>query len=209
MKLRTLTPEELAAVYDSEMRAAFPPSELKPLSAMEYLRGLGTYDPLGAFDEDGAFLGGALLWKHRDGRFLLLDYLFVPAALRDRGLGGAILRALAEAYPPGAVFIVEAEAPMGDPERDALIARRLGFYRRAGGTMMDYECALFGVRYRNFCWGSPLPEESLVLRKHREIYRQSFDQKWFERFIQLPLAPGEAPRPLIKWQEGEAQDECT
>ena len=201
MNLRTLSPEELSAVYDGELRAAFPPAELKPLSSMEAMRRRGLYDPLGVFDEAGEFLGCALLWKHPDRRFLLIDYLCVCAARRNHGLGGEILRALTAAYPPDAVLIAESEAPVGDPERDGLIRRRLNFYRRNGAVLMDYECALFGVRYKNLYWAAaPLPEAQ-VLQKHREIYQNSLRPRWFDRYIQIPLAPGEAAIPVTDWRE--------
>ena len=38
MKLEILTPEELKKAYETDLSEAFPPSELKPLSAMERLR---------------------------------------------------------------------------------------------------------------------------------------------------------------------------
>lgn len=47
MNLRILTPEELAKAYGTDLREAFPPSELKPLSAMERMRARGGLRPLG------------------------------------------------------------------------------------------------------------------------------------------------------------------
>lgn len=35
---KTLTPEELRPVFETHLKEAFPPSELKPLAAMEDLR---------------------------------------------------------------------------------------------------------------------------------------------------------------------------
>ena len=54
MKLEILTPEELKKAYETDLSEAFPPSELKPLSAMESLRERGVYDPLCLRDEAGA-----------------------------------------------------------------------------------------------------------------------------------------------------------
>ena len=34
MQLRPLNPEELAVAYETDLKEAFPPAELKPLSAM-------------------------------------------------------------------------------------------------------------------------------------------------------------------------------
>ena len=38
MNLRIMTPEELEKAYGTDLREAFPPAELKPLSAMERMR---------------------------------------------------------------------------------------------------------------------------------------------------------------------------
>lgn len=201
MELRILTPEELARAYETDLTEAFPPSELKPLSAMESLRRRGVYDPLGAFDASGEVLGYILLWKHRDGRYILMDYLCVPAGKRGGGIGGELIRAVREHYPPDTVLLGESEAPTGDPARDGLILRRLAFYERTGAVTLGYDCALFGVRFKDICWAAELPDEAEILRKHREIYLDQFGQERFVRYIQLPLAPGEEVRPVTDWTE--------
>ena len=38
MKLRIMNPEELKRAYETDLVEAFPPAELKPLSAMERMR---------------------------------------------------------------------------------------------------------------------------------------------------------------------------
>lgn len=201
MTLRILTPEELRLAYETDLREAFPPSELKPLAAMESLRRRGVYDPLGAFGEAGEVLGYALLWKHREGRYMLIDYLCVPAGKRGGGIGGRIIQAVREHYPPDTVLLGESEAPTGDPDRDEIILRRLAFYRRTGAVTLGYDCALFGVHFKDICWGSPMPEEAEILRRHQEIYLDQFGQARYDQYIQLPLAPGEAVRPVTDWTE--------
>ena len=201
MILRVLTPEELAAAYERDFQEAFPPAELKPLEIMERMRDRGVYDPLGYFDEDGTIAGYIFLWKHTGGQYILIDYLCVPAGRRSNGIGGKLLSAVRSYYPPGTVFIGESEAPTGDPNTDAMILRRLGFYRRNGAVTLGYDCALFGVHYKTIVWADPVPDENEVLKKHQEIYLEQFDRVHYDAFIQLPLAPGEAPRPLTKWLE--------
>ena len=122
MELRILSPQELRLAYETDLREAFPPSELKPLAAMESLRRRGVYDPLGYFGGDGEALGYILLWKHRDGRYLLIDYLCVPSGRRNGGIGGKLIQAVRTHYPPETVFIGETEAPTGDPGRPARAA---------------------------------------------------------------------------------------
>lgn len=201
MELRILDPKELERVYETDLKSAFPPSELKPLRAMESLRAAGLYDPLGLFDEAGEPLGCILLWKHGDGRYVLIDYLCVPAGKRNGGVGGNLLRAAAARYPAGTVLLAESEAPSGDPERDGIILRRLGFYARNGAKTLGYQCALFGVRYRVLCWADPMPGETEILQKHRELYLRQFGRERYERYVQLPLLPGEPLGPVLNWEE--------
>lgn len=201
MHLRTMTPEELKQAYETDLREAFPPAELKPLRAMEAMRARGAYDPLGLYDGNGEILGYILLWKHEDGRYMLIDYLCVPAGRRNGGVGGKLLAAAIAHYPPDTVFIGETEAPTGDPARDGMILRRLGFYARNGARTLGYDNALFGVHYKTICWADPMPEEAEILRKHQEIYLQQFGREKYDRFIQIPLLPGEKPRPVTDWTE--------
>lgn len=201
MKLRLLTRDELARAYAQDLRAAFPPSELKSLRAMLGMLERGIYDPLCLEDEQGEKLGYILLWKHRDGRYFLIDYFCVPASRRGGGIGGRILQMVRDRYPADTVFLAESEAPSGDPERDGLICRRLGFYARNGAHTLGYDCALFGVRFKVLCWAEPLPEEAEILQKHREIYLDQFGPEQYRRCIQLPLGPGEAPFPVTDWVE--------
>lgn len=199
MRLEVLSPDMLKTAYETDLKEAFPPAELKPLSAMEAMRSRGAYVPLAL--RDGDALGYILLWKHADGRFILIDYLCVPASRRNNGIGGKILRAVRALYPPDTVFIGESEAPTGDPARDGIILRRLGFYERHGAKTLDYDTALFGVHYRTLCWADPLPDEALVMHRHQEIYLQQFGREKYDRYIQIPLASGEALRPVTDWTE--------
>lgn len=202
MTLTVLTPDELCAVYHTHLREAFPPEELKPLWSMERLRQERLYDPLCLRDETGEDLGYVLLWRHVDGRYFLIDYLCVPAARRNGGIGGKLLKAMLARYGEDAVFIGESEAPTGDAGADRLILRRLGFYARNGAATLSYDTALFGVHFKTICWTrGTLPPEADILRAHQEIYLQRFGRKNYDRFIQIPLHPGEAIFPVTEWTE--------
>lgn len=201
MELKLLTAEELKTAYETDLKEAFPPAELKPLSAMERMRERGVYDPLALVDESGAKLGYILLWKHTDGRYILIDYLCVPAGRRNGGIGGKLLELARAHYPAETVFLGESEAPTGDPAADGMILRRLGFYKRSGAVTLGYDSAMFGVHYKTICWAEPLPDEAEILQKHREIYLHQFGQKRYDQYVQIPLLPGERPRPLTDWTE--------
>lgn len=143
MELKRLNPDQLQLAYETDLREAFPPAELKPLSAMTEMMARGVYEALALYEEgDAAPLGYVLLWKHVDGRYLLIDYLCVPARRRNGGIGAKLLHTLFDAYPPETVFIGESEAPTGDEAADEMILRRLGFYERNGTTILGYDTAL-------------------------------------------------------------------
>jgi len=201
MTLHLMTPAELLHAYETDLREAFPPAELKPLSAMEDLRAKGLYDPLCFRSAEGEVLGYALLWRHTDGQYILVDYLCVPAAQRNRGIGARLIAALQEYYPAETVFIWESEAPTGDTSQDGMILRRLAFYQRCGAQVLNYDCALFGVHFKDLCLASAIPDEHEILRKHQEIYRSQFTPERYAQFIQIPLAPGEKPFAITDWTE--------
>ena len=46
-----------------------------------------------------------------------------------------------------------------------------------------------------------MPEEGAIMRKHQEIYLQQFGPEKYDRYIQIPLLPGEKPKPLTDWTE--------
>lgn len=203
MTLHRMNIGELRRAYETDLTEAFPPSELKPLSAMENLCEKGLYDPLCLMDDTENVLGYALLWRHEDGKYILLDYLCVPARQRNRGIGAKILTAMRDYYTTDTVFLWESEAPTGNEEQDEMILRRLGFYQRCGAKILGYDCALFGVHFKTLCCAEKLPDEETILQKHREIYLHQFGQERYDRFIQIPLHPGEAPFPVTDWTEDE------
>ena len=202
MELRLLNREELTKLYRDEMTVDFPQAELKPLRAMLRLMEMGQYDPL-LVQEGPEPLGYAMVWLPKDRRGALLEYFGVLRGKRNGGLGSQILELLVERY--GQLF-GEAEAPTsGDPAEDDLRRRRLGFYQRNGFRILDYECALFGVHF-NCLYRGPETDDRKVEAMHRQVYADYFSPEHMERFIQLPLRPGEAIHPAPAWVE---EDEAT
>lgn len=197
MELKLLNKEELTALYQSEMTVDFPKAELKPLSAMLRLMDLGRYDPL-LITENGQPLGYALLWLPEGREGALLEYFGVLRGLRNGGLGTKTLELLSERY--GQLF-GEAEAPCSDdPAENDLRRRRIAFYERNGFRVLDYECALFGVRFHCLYRG-PETDDRKVEALHRGVYAGYFSPAHMERYIQLPLRPSEAVKPAPEWVE--------
>ena len=199
--LRELGLDGLHHIYHEHLSHAFPRMERKPLSAMEKLMAAGRYEALGLYDGED-LVAYALIWLEPGWPFALLDYLGTMAGLRDRGLGSRMLDLLAEHYAHFRGIFGEAEAPEnGDPAGEPLRRRRLAFYQRNGFRYGGYDCALFGVHYKTLCWAEPMPAEEEILRKHQEIYLNQFGRERYDRYIQLPLQPGEAVRPVTDWTE--------
>lgn len=184
MELQNMTKEDLAALYENEMTTDFPKAELKPLRAMLRLMDLGRYDPL-LVTEGSQPLGYALAWLPEGREGALLEYFGVLRGKRNGGLGSSILALLADRY--GQLF-GEAEAPGPDasPQENDLRRRRIAFYERNGFRVLDYECALFGVRFHCLYRG-PETDDRRVEALHRGVYAGYFSPAHMERYIQLEL----------------------
>ncbi|HIT25839.1 MAG TPA: GNAT family N-acetyltransferase [Candidatus Enterenecus avicola] len=197
MELKTLNERELSALYREEMVYDFPKSELKPLGAMLRLLEMGQYDPL-VVTENGERVGYAMMWLPKSRQGALLEYLGVLRGKRSAGLGARILPLLAQRY--GQLF-GEAEAPTSQDEAENhLRRRRIGFYERNGFRVLDYECALFGVHFKCLYRG-PQTDDRAVEQLHHSVYADYFSPQHMERYIQLPLKPGEEIHPAPAWTE--------
>ena len=180
----------------------FPKAELKPLRAMHRLMDRGQYDPLLITDDGEEPLGYAMLWLPQSRQGALLEYLGVLRGKRNGGLGTHILPLLAQRY--GQLF-GEAEAPDADDEAENdLRRRRVAFYERNGFRVLDYDTALFGVHFKSLYLG-PETDDRKVEALHRSVYADYFSPKHMERYIQLPLCPGEAVRSAPAWLEEDEE----
>ena len=83
----------------------------------------------------------------------------------------------------------------------ALQRRRLDFYLRNGFRYAGYDCALFGVHYETLIRGAGDVSAQELLAVHQSMYQKQIPPQYYERFIQLPLAPGEQPWPAVEWKE--------
>ena len=202
MELKQLDKQELEILYTNEMTADFPKSELKPLRAMLRLMDLGRYDPL-LITEGGEAVGYAMIWLPPEGKGALLEYLGVLRGRRNAGLGTQILSLLGDRY--GALFGEAEEPNSDDPAENDLRRRRIGFYERSGFRVADYECALFGVRFHCLYCG-PETDDRAVEALHRSVYASYFTPAHMERYIQLPLRPGEAVHPAPAWVEEDENE---
>lgn len=185
-ELKKLDMDTLRRVYKEHLTPDFPAAERKPLAAMEKLYRAGRYDLWGLYDGD-ALAAYALLWHDPDGGFVLLDYLGVCRDKpRGTGIGTAMVKALMERYGHVSGILVEAEAVEEgvDAEENALRARRLAFYRRAGFRDLPYVARIFGVRYAMLFCGDRDDDEAM--EAHERLYHYEFTPWLYERFIHIP-----------------------
>ena len=165
---------------------------------------MGQYEALLAIEE-GEPIGYAMLWLSEAPDSALLEYLGVLRGKRNGGAGSQILTLLGERYQQ---LFGEAEAPdTGDPEEDDLRRRRIGFYLRNGFRVLDYMCALFGVRFHCLYRG-PERDDRKVQELHRRVYSDYFSHDHMERYIQLPLVPDEPVHPAPRWMEEDEEVEA-
>ena len=197
MELRLPSLTQLRQIYETEMKRAFPPAELKPLSAMERMWEQGKYKPWCLFDGE-KIVGLAFLWLGRPG-WAILDYLCVSADCRNAGLGQEILRLLSKAEP-GTVIFGEAEAPVHAPD-PAMAERGLGFYLRNGLRIAGYDTDIFGVHYKTlYLYDREVSDEDLM-EAHRYIYQDGFTPEKYARHIVIPRDPNLPPIPQIPWDQ--------
>jgi GNAT superfamily N-acetyltransferase len=197
MKLRTASPEQVALVYERDMRGAFPPSELKPLANIQAMCEDGWYRPLCLFD--GAEIAGeCFLWLGHPG-WALLDYLCVAESRRNQGLGAVILSELRRAESD-TVILGESEAPEHAPD-PPVAKRRLGFYARNGLRTAGYDTDIFGVHYKTLYLAPGPVDDEALMAEHRFIYQNRFSRRKYEQFVRIPRDPSTGPFPQTPWNE--------
>ncbi len=199
MELKLASPEQVAMVYERDLRPAFPPSELKPLANIQAMCREGCYQPWCLFDGE-EIAGECFLWLGRPG-WALLDYLCVAEGRRNSGAGALMLGFLRRAEPEDAVILVESEAPAHAPD-PAMAERRLGFYARNGLRTAGYDTDVFGAHYKIlYLSAEPLPDERLM-EENRFIYQNRFPKEKYDRYVRIPRDPAAEPTCQVSWNEG-------
>ena len=88
-----------------------------------------------------------------------------------------------------------------DAEQADLQRRRLEFYHRNGFRYGGYDCALFGIHYQTLIRGDDTVSVEELLQAHQIFYKKQIPARLFDRFVQVPLHPGEKPNPAVDWRE--------
>lgn len=197
MELRMPTPAQLKTVYATDLKASFPPAELKPLRAIEEMWADGWYRPWCLFDGDN-IVGTCFLWLGNPG-WALLDYLCVSPRRRNGGTGALLLAKMRE-KEPGTVILAESEAPIHAPD-PALAERRLGFYARNQARTAGYDTDMFGVHYKTLYWAETAVPDDELMRQHRFIYQNRFSPDKYAKYVRIPRDPLAGPIRQVPWDE--------
>ena len=187
LTLRLLNEAEIRILYTFQMTRDFPPSELKGLSAILDLRERGEYDVLEA-REQGRFIAYALVYRPREGRVLLLDYLAVEPDIRCRGYGHQLLEALKTYYAESAdCLMIECERPKASPDVEEA-RRRIRFYQHADAVLTNVRVWLFDVEYSILvmpCNGYVISDKRNWAQEILGMYRQMLPEHLYERNVRL------------------------
>ncbi len=142
--------DQLDAIWHLYERA-FPAVEQKPSSLILEKREEGNVEILSIEDDNGEFLGLAIVVLHRD--LALLDYFAISSRQRSSGVGGAAFHMLKERYSDKR-FILEIESTEVEADNKEDRIRRKSFYLRNGMTNLKFVVNLSGVEMEvlgNYC----------------------------------------------------------
>lgn len=186
LNLRVLDEAQITDLYEQKMRSDFPPSELKYLSSILNMVRMGVYDVLGAYDGEGRFAAYALVYRPREGRIALIDYLAVEQGMRGNGIGSALISRLRGYYAEEMdALMIECERPKSAPD-EVEARRRISFYTRSGAVLTPVRIWLFGVEYSILY----LPcvknlEKHDWAQQMLTLYRQMLPAELYERNVRL------------------------
>ena len=138
-----LTPAELQNnrswwdIYHDSFPASEQDAEGELLSALE-----SGVAQIGCYKIDGDIAAIAVTYPMKSPEFLFLHYFAVAKQFRNHGLGGRLFELLAEDAAKndkhfGLIWEVEDPELAGTPEDKAMQTRRIGFYKRHGGHVLQ------------------------------------------------------------------------
>lgn len=138
----TIAKNELLKQVENLYLEAFPASERRPFAMLEEMQRQGLAEILSMVDDQGIFLGLAIVMRRGD--LALLDYLAVAPEGRGKGVGSETIRQLARRFA-GSRLLIEIELPDPQAENNPQRLRRKQFYLRAGFYPMEIHISLAGV----------------------------------------------------------------
>lgn len=185
--IRELNRDQLAELYETNLKEDFTPEELKPIMAIEYLMEEGNYFAYGMYEEE-KLMAYAFFASAPEREYVLLDYYAVTADARGKGIGTRFMKEWQEALRECGckAVLAEVEAPdviENENERHNS-ERRMEFYRRNGLRDTEIRTWLFRVKYRILSLDLASPKPGDVLYKELiDIYRRIFPDFYFGKQV--------------------------
>lgn len=142
MRITKATTETALANIERLYLQAFPAVERKPWELLLKKQAEGTMELFSLEDEDGSFLGLAIMAYDQD--LVLLDYFAVSGERRGQGIGSTAIKTLQEFFKEKR-FVLEIESTKHPSEDLEIRKSRKSFYLRNGLHPMDFDVNLFGV----------------------------------------------------------------
>ena len=184
MFIRSLTPEERERVFREHAVPDLHPIDIKSFDYMEMLRRQGLLRVLGLF-EDTELLGYAYIDRIPGLSVQLLDLFAVTRGHRGEGIGSRFLKLLTEQERFSPALIAEVEDPdAAEGDEQALDARRIAFYERAGWRdtgvkvrVAQYHCRLYAP--------SETLNEGTVRRDMQQLYHAVVGEDYTAKNIEI------------------------
>lgn len=163
--------QELAG-FETLYLSAFPPEERRPWHQISNPADARGPRMLAVRAADGTAAGFITYWEFDS--FIYGEHFAIDPSRRSGGIGSEAIRAFASHFAKPVVIEVEPEdAP------DPMAARRIGFYRRNGFELLDYDYVqppyapgLPPVPLRLMATDAALNAEEAAKIIHRHVYNQ-------------------------------------
>lgn len=197
--IKTLTSEEILAIYTTHSIRHFPEDERKPVSAIRRMAMEGIYAGYGLYlrKEPDKLLGYAFFTVLLDEGCCLLDYFAIMEDYRSHGIGSLFLQCIRSYFPDLPGFLIESEDPdfAGNPSEYSIRCKRLAFYERNGAIFTGIKASVFGVPYRLLFFPLRHADErseavlsvQAVQSDFFNIYRRMVSPEAFETQIHISL----------------------
>lgn len=195
LQVRKLTLIQTKEIYDTHMRADFPPEELKPFCMIEDMWKRGHYFAYGFYEtvqadgtEEDLLCAYAFLVADNEKQMLLLDYFAAAENVRGQGYGSIALGQLKKVCSDWRGIIIEVEDNELELEESIrnIRNRRIAFYTRNGCRMTDTRSRVFGVDYRIMIL--PVRDEragECMAQKVTDIYRCMHHERLLEKNFKI------------------------
>lgn len=159
--IRQAEREELKQIYNTRIRADFPPMERRPYCLIRRLFAQGRYVCL-VLEENGQVAAYATFIVDAEIGCVFLDYFAVDAGHRGQGVGSRFLSMIKRHWSQKSGIILECEEPntAKDAGERTIRSRRIGFYQRGGAAIVPIQWRAFGVDYRILFLGTRVPPDA-------------------------------------------------